>query len=285
MSTYSYSFLDHFLEHGISHGSLLVNESQLILSFHYFSYDQVWTYMLAAREWAQFGRKRQTLRVSQPQGLQRTEHFFTILPYKFAIPLQTTSVLLHWLLSRSLFLARLDVCGCEPSVNNAPSTINTVGYSLMPLVFLTLLWGILLIAARATGVFTKLKSPMAIVHGTSLAVAAACHPRASGMDTSLRSLIWGVVDLQEGNGMKHCSFSAEEVHSHELLPLEDIPRHWRGGRGKRTMTELAYSFGPLYAIILLVLAHALQRLAYERDDNTSPYFLGYLEASVAPLAA
>ncbi|KAK5094028.1 hypothetical protein LTR70_005469 [Exophiala xenobiotica] len=223
-------------EGGIIRKSLLVNAPQLVLSFCYFNYNQVWTHMLGAREWAQFGRKRQTLRVSQPQGPQRSKYFLTI-PYKFAIPLQTTSVLLHWLLSQSFFLARLNIHSGEPFVYTAPSTINTVGYSLMPLVFLILLWSILLIAAWAIGVFTKLKSPMPMVNGMSLAIAAACHPPASEMDTSLRSLMWGVVDFQEEDGMKHCSFSAEEVYSPEHLPLEDIPRH--ADQAKRTITEIA----------------------------------------------
>jgi len=223
-------------EGGIIHKSLLVNAPQLVLSLCYFNYNQVWTHMLGAREWAQFGRKRQTLRVSQPQGLQRSKYFLTI-PYRFAIPLQTTSVLLHWLLSQSFFLARLNVYSGEPFVNTAPSTINTIGYSLIALMSLILLWGILLITVWATGIFTKLKSPMPIVNGMSLAIAAACHAPASEMDTSLRPLMWGVVDLQEEDGMKHCSFSAEEVYSPEHLPLEDIPRH--ADQAKQTMTEIA----------------------------------------------
>ena len=57
---------------GVIGHTLLVNTPQLVLSFSYFAYNVIWTQMLIAREWAQFGIRRRSLRVSSPKGEQPT---------------------------------------------------------------------------------------------------------------------------------------------------------------------------------------------------------------------
>lgn len=101
------SLPDMSSRNGVIAHTLLVNTPQLVLSFSYFAYNAIWTHMPIAHEWAQFGLKRQGLRVSSPAGQQRGNHFLTI-PCQYAIPLQTMSAVLHWLLSQSFFLARIN---------------------------------------------------------------------------------------------------------------------------------------------------------------------------------
>lgn len=59
-----------------------------------------------SREWAQFASTRRTLRVSKPQGQQRSTYWLQ-LPYRYSVPLMGAMVLLHWLMSRGLFLASI----------------------------------------------------------------------------------------------------------------------------------------------------------------------------------
>ena len=206
---------------------LLVNTPQLILSLVYFSYNTVWTNMLVAHEWAQFGRSRRSLRVSVPAGEQRMQ-FTLSIPWKFAIPLQSSSVLLHWLLSQSFFLARINVYPARPFVGTPPAVINTVGYSLISLVFLIISWASLFFALIGFGWTRKLKSPMPIVGGNSFAISAACHVPKTESCTALQPLTWGVVDAMEGeDGVKHCCFTAGDSCSPAMLERRKSTRFGR----------------------------------------------------------
>src|SRR5882762_8193321 len=62
------------------------------------------TGMLAGLEWSQMAWQKKSLRVSQnPQGEQRSSYFLQ-LPYRYAIPLLGFSAVMHWLVSRSIFV-------------------------------------------------------------------------------------------------------------------------------------------------------------------------------------
>jgi hypothetical protein len=64
--------------------------------------------MLANREWSNYARKRSALRVTVPSPTQRSTYFLS-LPYTYSLPLVVASILLHWLISQSLFVARIAV--------------------------------------------------------------------------------------------------------------------------------------------------------------------------------
>ena len=208
---------------GVIGHTLLVNTPQLVLSFSYFAYNAIWTQMLIAREWAQFGIRRRSLRVSSPQGQQRCNYFLTI-PYLYAVPLLIISVILHWLLSQSFFLARINVNSVQPFVNYPPAVINTVGYSLGALLIFFLVAMVVVFLVVLFGIFMKLGSPMPVVAGCSFAISAACHPLNKAEDIVLVPLKWGLVsemengDGKDSNDLKHCSFSAGEVFSPAELP-------------------------------------------------------------------
>ena len=209
---------------GVIGHTLLVNTPQLVLSFSYFAYNAIWTQMLIAREWAQFGIRRLSLRVSLPSGQQRSNYFLTI-PYMYAIPLLTISAILHWLLSQSFFLARINVNSAPPFVNTPPAVINTVGYSLGALLMFFIVASVTVLVVMLFGIFMKLSSPIPVVAGCSLAISAACHPLNESDEMRLVPLKWGIVgesmstDDKDGGEIKHCSFSAGEVSSPADLPL------------------------------------------------------------------
>jgi hypothetical protein len=83
---------------------LLANIPQVFLSFCYFSYNTFFTRLVVEQEWNAFSlTPHKPLRVSNPQGAQISSYRLQ-LPYLYSIPLLAVSVLLHWLLSNSVYL-------------------------------------------------------------------------------------------------------------------------------------------------------------------------------------
>lgn len=176
------------------------------------------------------GRIWRPLLVTEPVGVQRSAYFLSI-PYLYAIPLQVASGVLHWLVSQSFFLAKVDVFNALPSDNIPVSTINTVGYSLYALIFVVSLGGLMLVVLVSFAACRRLRSPIQLVKGRSLAISAACHSIGDEIDTAEKEGMWGVVGrraeemgrdgwILEGSGVErdgtlHCSLSAKEVLSPE----------------------------------------------------------------------
>jgi hypothetical protein len=63
---------------------LFANLPQTILSFLYLFYNGLYSSFLAANEWSKFGHTQKSLRVTNPQGLQRSTYFLS-LPYRYGI--------------------------------------------------------------------------------------------------------------------------------------------------------------------------------------------------------
>jgi hypothetical protein len=78
-------------------------------------------------------RKKKPLRVSSHlQGQQRLRYFLQ-LPYRFSIPLIIISILMHWVLSQSLFLVVGDKR--EDETSDLEWEFATVGYSPIAIMF------------------------------------------------------------------------------------------------------------------------------------------------------
>ncbi|KIW28005.1 uncharacterized protein PV07_07697 [Cladophialophora immunda] len=160
---------------------VLANTPQLILSLLYFTYNGLFTCMLLAHEWTSYSLSRKSLRVSssRPQGTQRSGYFLQ-LPFRFGLPLVLFSLMLHWLVSQSLFVVNVtmtDYTGAE--VTQAPNYIRhlvTCGYSPIAILFAIVLGSLLVLALLTFGLGMKLKTGMPIAGSCSLAIAAACHP-------------------------------------------------------------------------------------------------------------
>ncbi|TDZ18815.1 hypothetical protein Cob_v008171 [Colletotrichum orbiculare MAFF 240422] len=82
---------------------IVVNSPQLYISFWYMTYNSIITRLEMGREWALFSVKFRPLRVTRPRG-QQTSTYRLQLPYKYSISLLVMSVILHWLVSNSLFV-------------------------------------------------------------------------------------------------------------------------------------------------------------------------------------
>lgn len=150
---------------------LLANTPQLIISLIYVFYNNCLTRMMLGEEYSGYARHRKPLRVSRPEGEQRSTYRLQ-LPCRYSIPLMTTMAILHWLVARSIFLVQIQVYDYD---GNAISYwISTCGFSSMAIVLSLFVSGIIILALLANGA-RKLEPGMPLASSCSLAITAACH--------------------------------------------------------------------------------------------------------------
>lgn len=207
---------------------LIANLPQLLLSFLYFVLNSLFTSMALAAEWSHFSSSSSSssspargLRVTHPRGAQRSTYFLS-LPYRLGLPLLAASTFLHWAVSQSIFVARIEgrsATGAPANLNdlengNWQPAITTCGYSPFGIFLALLTVGAVAGAALALGRWGRLGTGgMPVAGSCSLAVAAACHaPEGTEAEGVVR---WGVVG-EDGGGVGHCAFSNGEVE--ELVP-------------------------------------------------------------------
>ncbi|KAH7153761.1 hypothetical protein DER46DRAFT_560533 [Fusarium sp. MPI-SDFR-AT-0072] len=94
---------------------LIANSPQVMVSFLYIFYNSILTRQLVADEFVRFLREdvKKALRVSFPVGMQRSSHFLS-LPFRYSVPLMTVSIILHWLISQSIFLVQSSAFSAGP---------------------------------------------------------------------------------------------------------------------------------------------------------------------------
>ena len=205
------ALIDFTTRHSVLSNVMIANIAQLMISFLYLMYNGLFTCMLLASEYTQFSVHRKPLRVSAPKGQQRSTYYLE-LPYRYAVPLLIVSGLLHWLVSESIFLARIRVFDHEVPVDEiatAGPSINACGYSVMALVLVLTLSGVMMITLWGSG-FVKANGAMPIVSSCSVAISAACHRIPDDVDAAVMPLKWGVVDT-ENSDVGHATFSSREV--------------------------------------------------------------------------
>ncbi|KAL9115828.1 MAG: hypothetical protein Q9227_000196 [Pyrenula ochraceoflavens] len=223
---------------GLLNVVLLANLPQALLSFLYLCYNNLFTTMCLAQEWDSFSHLRKGLRVSRPNGEQRSKYFLQ-LPYRYAIPMVIVSLLFHWLVSQSLFLANITMIGPlsdgRPFFDLDPLTgvdkgrsITTLGYSPVAII-LSLVFAIALTGAALAMGATKLQSDIPLAGSCSAPISAACHPPRGegerGESVAMRKVMWGAVDEGEEDRhnvrevesreseviVEHCAFSSKPV--------------------------------------------------------------------------
>ncbi|KAI3336909.1 hypothetical protein HD806DRAFT_475133 [Xylariaceae sp. AK1471] len=158
---------------------LLANTPQLLLSFCYLTYNNLFTYLQIAREWGKYSEGYSSLRVTDPQGHQSSTYRLQ-LPYRYSLPLMGASAILHWILSNTIYV--FISIGGYYSKNNLvfhdqslpDNSAVFVGYSTRALLTLT----VLSIFLTSLPIILSLKQlpPNIVIPGcNSLAISAACH--------------------------------------------------------------------------------------------------------------
>lgn len=166
--------------------------------------------MALAYEYNQLGVERKGLRVTKPRGEQR-ETYFLQLPFRWGIPLNALSGLLHWLMSQTIFLARFDRIGRDGQLkmNDSEAGCGFSSSALLALIIALLALGFLI----AWFARISFEAHVPFAGSCSWVISAACHPSPDEVDPALGKVMWGVIprgSLQDGD-IGHCSFSSKEV--------------------------------------------------------------------------
>ncbi|PYI08667.1 hypothetical protein BO78DRAFT_395531 [Aspergillus sclerotiicarbonarius CBS 121057] len=188
---------------------LLANTPQLLVSLLYFLFNDHMTRMLHTADYNNYAVSRRPLRVSFPQGEQRST-FYLSIPYRYCLPLLFAFTLIHWFISEGIFYVQIlpyDLAGNPIS----SSVLMTCGISTIPLevaMFLTIaiLFVIWFISARSYKCATM---PFAI--GCSVVISAACHPPSNDPNAAFKPVMWGAVDDKDSDELGHCCFTSLDV--------------------------------------------------------------------------
>ena len=220
---------------GLISNVLVANLPQFVLSVLYIFYNGMMSSFLVQREFSRMKSVRKPLRVSEPDGIQRGSYFIS-LPLRYGIPLYVTSAIMHWLISQSLFLARITAFFPNGDVD-IRSSFSTCGYSPIALFIsewesapelsrrlLTplsaILVGICLVLGLVGLGYRKYDTEMPLVASNSRAISAACHVLPEDKESGyMLPVQWGVVKVDKRVG--HCAFTtAWDV----LTKKEDISK-------------------------------------------------------------
>lgn len=194
---------------GILATALIANIPQLLISLLFLSYNGLYTCMLLANEWNGYADEKKPLRVTKPNGSQRSTYRLN-LPYRYGIPLLITSILLHWLTHESLFLARITLY-TKTGQEDPGKSISTVGYSCLPLLIVIVFGTVTVFFGLANG-FRRFKPGIPLVGSCSAAISAACHVPEEDIHRTDKPVLWGVVSMNP-DGVGHCSFTSLKVWS------------------------------------------------------------------------
>lgn len=204
---------------------LIANSPQLLLSFLFLTYNGMFTCMRLTEEWMGYAHERKPLRVTDPVGAQRSTYRLQ-LPYRYGIPMLILSGILHWLVSQSLFLARIiaiDANGNE----DAAGSISTVGYSCIAIITVIPVGVIVVLIGIITGL-RRYRSGMPLAVSCSAAISAACQRPDGDVDAAIKPVMWGAISQkvkwldEEGRAVRwrgtsteglvgHCCFTSFEV--------------------------------------------------------------------------
>jgi len=202
---------------------LLANTPQVIASLLYLTYNGLFTAMVANREWASYASKRAALRVTVPAPTQRSTYFLS-LPFKFGLPLIIASISLHWFVSQTLFIARIDIyrdgvlMPMSRDWRSRQNSVTDLGFSDLALIATIVIGSLFVAVCVAIAGFCRYPKGMPIGGTNSAVISAACHinytsgREAKSLDDIVkRPLKWGVTIEGTKDQVGHCSFSDRAV--------------------------------------------------------------------------
>ena len=222
ISPHAFVHIDFRLHHmtgGLIQYVLMANIPQIIFSGLYLTYNCLYTYMLMEQEWQGFSRKRRPLRVSKPVQGQRSTYFLQ-LPWRYGVPLLICSGLMHWLISKSIFLA--NVIRYNIDIIRTPEEYLLIcEYSPIAMILnITILLAVIVVGFRIY------KPGLPLAMSRSSLIAAVCSRLPEDILASTSSIMWGAV---RKDGAKQYVFSSYDV----MQPKDKEER-----RTKKTSTAI-----------------------------------------------
>ncbi|KAI0535265.1 hypothetical protein GGR58DRAFT_529658 [Xylaria digitata] len=186
---------------------LLANSPQLLLTFCYFAYNNIFTHLQSALEWARFSNTFSPLRVTDPKGQQLSTYRLQ-LPYRYSLFLIISRY--YW-----YYISRRDA-------SLPPDAAILVGYSPTALLTLILVAVFLALIPPIWSSIKRLPPNMAIPGCNSLALSAACHVfrRSHSRDASFELLGGNTADSSI------CDAELEEMDERYLEKLAQSKLRW-----------------------------------------------------------
>lgn len=99
----------------------------MIISLLYLTLIALLSDLLVSDEWAGYHKTRKTLRVSFPEGIQRSSYFISI-PFRYGARLIISMAVFHWTVSQSVFVVRV-ISHYSVGSLDAGINITVAGYS------------------------------------------------------------------------------------------------------------------------------------------------------------
>ena len=158
-------------------------------------------------EWDNFALSRKSLRVTKPEGQQRSSYFLQ-LPFRYAIPLAAASGLIHWIISQSLFLVRIDIFIDDKL--DLDGSRSACGFSRLSLLVACMLFIFIFCLVHILSL-RKWRINIPLAASCSLVISSACHPGSDENDLHLGPVQWGVIAEKASDPVPHCSFSRHDV--------------------------------------------------------------------------
>ncbi|KAJ5435736.1 hypothetical protein N7445_006621 [Penicillium cf. griseofulvum] len=171
---------------------VIANVPQLVITVSYFFYNSVLTSMLATAEYSSYGASSQPLRVTWPmKGSTQQSTYWLSMPYRYGVPLMVIYMVLHLLISQSIFYVRVmayDWIGRQIYQRS----ISAMGYNALA-IFISILVGAFMVCLLVGVSFRRLKSEMPLAGACSAAISAACHvPKDEDLShAARRPVMWG----------------------------------------------------------------------------------------------
>lgn len=183
----------------------VANTPQFIVSLLYLLYNDLFTRIHIAAQWDAYSRDRKMLRVMNMRqdqrntrsGFRQRTHYVLSLPLRISLPLLVAMMILHWLISESIFLAVVgandwSINGDTPVDNGYPYM--GLGYSPFAIVLALILGGLMVVGLWVNAFTTRIGRNMPVVRSCSAAISAACHPPSWDVDAWEKPLSYGVVE-------------------------------------------------------------------------------------------
>lgn len=170
---------------------------QVLINLEYMFYNNILTCQVVADEFIRSLTEKKALRVSSPRNAIQRSSYFLSLPWKYAVPQMLVFIVLHWLVSQSVFTVQTSCYG--PGVYGqriSSCDASRVGYSVLAILLTTLLGVLLLFLLGINSLRHYPKAPpdfprMAV---NSAAISANCRRSPEDHDAHLFPVRLGVVN-------------------------------------------------------------------------------------------
>ncbi|PLN85485.1 hypothetical protein BDW42DRAFT_202356 [Aspergillus taichungensis] len=203
---------------------LVVNSPQVVVSMIYYLVNNALTRMLLAAEYSGYAIKRKPLRVSFPEGHQRSTYYLTI-PYRWSVPTLVIFSVLHLLMAEAFSFMEAIPYSVHQQFEESRS-MHGIGLSIAASGFymgiLVYCWMHMYLAMH---IIRFDYPPMPLALNCSAAISAACHPPESDTDAAEKPVMWGEVQRENSTGgdghepYRYCSFSSQAVEEKQCTLL------------------------------------------------------------------